>query len=67
MLDQKKLAILDLPIGDLTKEQACDLATKLNLRTATKPDSQDVCFITREHGRNDFLRKRIPTYPRTSD
>lgn len=63
MLDQKKLAILDLPIGDLTKEQVRDLATKLNLRTATKPDSQDVCFITREHGRNDFLRKRIPLTP----
>ena len=63
MLDQSKLATLDLPIGDLTKDQVRDLATQLDLRTATKPDSQDVCFITREHGRDDFLRKRIPLTP----
>ena len=63
MLDQNKLSTLDLPIGDLTKDQVRDLATQLDLRTATKPDSQDVCFITREHGRDDFLRKRIPLTP----
>ena len=28
-----------------------------------KPDSQDVCFITREKGRADFLRQRIPLTP----
>ena len=50
-------------IRDSTKDQVRDLATQLDLRTATKPDSQDVCFITREHGRDDFLRKRISLTP----
>src|SRR5699024_5008473 len=31
--------------------------------TADKPDSQDVCFITRDGGRGEFLRDRIPLTP----
>ncbi len=63
MLDQEQLAGLLLPIGDLTKAEVRQHAMALGLRTADKPDSQDVCFITREHGREDFLRRRIPLTP----
>jgi tRNA-specific 2-thiouridylase len=35
-------------------------ATSLGLRTAAKPDSQDVCFITSTGGRTQFLGSRIP-------
>ena len=35
------------------------LAARLGLRTAAKPDSQDVCFITQTGGRETFLGKRI--------
>ena len=35
------------PVGDLTKAQVRERAAALGLRTAAKPDSQDVCFITR--------------------
>jgi len=38
-------------------------AARLGLRTATKPDSQDVCFITSTGGREDFLARRIPLHP----
>jgi len=47
------------PIGHLTKAEVRDRATALGLRTASKPDSQDVCFITRADGREAFLRERI--------
>lgn len=49
------------PLGDMTKDEVRSLALELGLRTATKPDSQDVCFITRaQGGRSSFLGDRIP-------
>jgi tRNA-uridine 2-sulfurtransferase len=36
-----------LPVGDLTKQEVRARADALGLRTASKPDSMDVCFITR--------------------
>jgi tRNA-specific 2-thiouridylase len=44
----------------MTKAQVRDRAASLGLRTATKPDSQDVCFITQTGGRETFLGARIP-------
>lgn len=47
-----------LPIGHLTKDEVRRIAADLSLRTASKPDSQDVCFITRSRGRGAFLAER---------
>ena len=47
-----------LPIGEMTKDVVRARAAALQLRTATKPDSQDVCFITRTDGRAAFLEER---------
>ncbi len=60
MLDQTVLSRLILPLGDLTKADVRRIAADLDLRTAHKPESQDVCFITNEHGRRAFLGDRIP-------
>jgi tRNA-specific 2-thiouridylase len=60
MLGQAELARVLLPIGELTKEQVRRLASDLDLRTAAKPDSQDVCFISKSGGRASFLGERIP-------
>jgi tRNA-uridine 2-sulfurtransferase len=49
-----------LPIGELTKADVRAQAERLGLRTAAKPDSQDVCFITSTGGREAFLGPRIP-------
>jgi tRNA-specific 2-thiouridylase len=54
----EELARVLLPIGHLHKDDVRRLATELGLRTASKPDSQDVCFITRAHGRAAFLSER---------
>jgi len=63
MLDQDQLSRTLLPIGGMEKTEVRHLATELGLRTASKPDSQDVCFITRAHGRGSFLGERIPLTP----
>ena len=64
MLSAEQLARVLLPIGDLTKLEVRARAAALGLRTAAKPDSQDVCFITRAGGgRETFLGARIALRP----
>jgi tRNA-specific 2-thiouridylase len=63
MLGQDQLARLLLPVGTMTKAEVREVAGALGLRTATKPDSQDVCFISRSGGREAFLGDRIPLRP----
>ena len=63
MLDQDRLARTLFPIGHLAKTEVRALAADLDLRTAAKPDSQDVCFITRTVGRAGFLDGRIELTP----
>jgi tRNA-specific 2-thiouridylase len=60
MLPQRELARTMFPIGHLTKAEVRERAAALGLRTAAKPDSQDVCFITSTGGRTEFLGTRIP-------
>ncbi len=64
-LRSTELERVELPIGDMTKSQVRALAAELSLRTASKPDSQDVCFITRSDGRAAFLGERIELHPGT--
>ena len=60
MLDQAALARTLFPVGDMHKSDVRRLAAERGLRTASKPDSQDVCFITSTGGRETFLGGRIP-------
>ena len=59
MLGQEALARVVFPVGDLTKDAVRAEARRLGLRTAGKPDSQDVCFISRTEGRAAFLAGRL--------
>jgi tRNA-specific 2-thiouridylase len=63
MLTQAQLRKILLPVGHMTKAEVRARAEGLGLRTAAKPDSQDVCFITRSGGREAFLGDRIPLHP----
>jgi tRNA-specific 2-thiouridylase len=63
MLGQDQLSRIRLPVGELTKAEVRARASALGLRTATKPDSQDVCFISRVGGREQFLGQRIGLRP----
>jgi tRNA-specific 2-thiouridylase len=63
MLGQDALSRVLFPVGDLTKDEVRERAHRLGLRTAAKPDSQDVCFIGSADGRRGFLSGRIELHP----
>ena len=58
MLGQDVLARLLLPVGNMSKTELRAEAERRGLVTAAKPDSQDVCFITKAGGRAEFLAAR---------
>jgi len=62
-LGQDALADVVLPVGALTKAEVRRRAHALGLRTADKPDSQDVCFIRAADGRRGFLGRRLALTP----
>jgi tRNA-specific 2-thiouridylase len=55
MLGQEELAQVRLPVGEMTKVEVRNHAARLGLRTADKPDSQDLCFVASGNYRT-FLR-----------
>ncbi len=57
MLGQEELARVRLPIGEMTKPEVREHASRLGLRTATKPDSQDICFVKDDY--RAFLRENF--------
>jgi tRNA-specific 2-thiouridylase len=59
MLGQDDLARVRLPIGEMSKTKVREYATIMGLRTAAKPDSQDLCFVG-EGSYRDFIRSRFP-------
>jgi len=42
---QEQLDYLRFPLGEIDKSETRSIAEKLNLNVATKPDSQDICFV----------------------
>jgi len=63
VLDQDTLSRCLFPVGEMTKDDVRARAAALGLRTAAKPDSQDVCFVTTAGGREAFLGPRIDLHP----
>ncbi len=58
-LTQEQLSHTLLPLGELTKGETRRMAQDLGLKVATKPDSQEICFVPNNDYRS-FLRERIP-------
>ena len=63
VLGQEELARCLFPVGELTKAEVRETARRLGLRTAAKPDSQEVCFVTTAGGREALLAGRIALHP----
>lgn len=55
-LTQHQLAHTLMPVGDYTKEEIRAIAEKIGLRTADKPDSQEICFIP-DHDYAAFIER----------
>ena len=57
-LTQEQLQHTLLPLGQLRKEEVRHIASRLDLRVAHKPESQEICFIPDGDYRR-FLRPRL--------
>lgn len=62
MLGQAELSRVAFPVGGLAKGETRRVAASLGLRTAEKPDSQDICFVGAGRHRQ-FLDRHLPARP----
>lgn len=44
-MTQAQLDFLRFPLGELTKQETREMASRMGLIVADKPDSQDICFV----------------------
>jgi len=58
-ISQESLSRTLFPLAKYTKEEVRALAEKFNLKTAKKPDSQEICFVA-DNNYERFLRERAP-------
>lgn len=45
MLGQEELRSARFPVGEYSKQEIREIASSLGLRTANKPESQEICFV----------------------
>jgi tRNA-uridine 2-sulfurtransferase len=55
---QEQIDYLRFPLGLLTKDQTRHAAAELGLKVASKPDSQDICFVPHGNYADVILRHR---------
>ena len=59
-LSQEVLSRLVLPLGKFKKEETREEASRLGLRTAQKPESQDLCLVEHYGSMSKFIDHHIP-------
>ncbi|MGH2705614.1 MAG: tRNA 2-thiouridine(34) synthase MnmA [Actinomycetota bacterium] len=59
MLGQPELSAVRFPVGEYRKEEIRRIAAELGLRTAHKPDSQEICFVPSGDS-HAFLEEAVP-------
>ncbi len=58
-LTQESLSRTLFPLGDYTKPEIRKIAQDCQIKTANKPDSQEICFVA-DNNYERFLREKIP-------
>jgi len=58
-LSQDVLSRLEFPLGEMKKEETRKEALRLGLRTAKKPESQDLCLVEHYGSMQRFIDKHI--------
>jgi len=58
-LTQESLSRTLFPLGNLTKPEVRKIAEEEGLKTAGKPDSQEICFVA-DNNYERFIREKIP-------
>jgi tRNA-specific 2-thiouridylase len=59
VMNQERLSRAMFPLGELTKEETRALAASMRLPVATKPESQDICFVPYKRYA-EFLERHAP-------
>ena len=59
MLTQDELARCRFPVGEMEKSETRRMAAELGLRTAAKPDSQEICFV-RSGDVGGYMEDNVP-------
>jgi tRNA-specific 2-thiouridylase len=59
MLRQEELRSAQFPVGEYSKPEIREIASSLGLRTANKPESQEICFVP-EGNVHAFLSDKLP-------
>lgn len=59
-LTQEQIASTLMPLGNLSKSEVRQIAKDANLPVASKPDSQEVCFVT-DGSYADFIKNTAPS------
>lgn len=59
MLGQPELEMARFPVGEYSKPEIREIAASLGLRTAGKPESQDLCFVP-DGNTHDFITEQVP-------
>jgi tRNA-specific 2-thiouridylase len=62
-LGQKELPQLLFPLGAYTKVEIREMARKFGLKTADKPDSQEICFVPNQDYKQ-FIEEEVPVEQR---
>lgn len=65
-LNQSALAHFMLPLGNYTKEHTREMAEKLDLPVAHKPESQEICFIPNDDYKA-YIRAKAPKILKPGD
>ncbi len=58
-LSQESLRRTLFPLADLEKSEIRKIAEEMGIKTANKPDSQEICFVA-DNNYERFLRERVP-------
>ena len=62
MLSQEDLRTTRFPVGEMKKTETRRIAEELGLRTAAKPDSQEICFV-RNGDLPGYIDRNLATTP----
>ena len=65
-MTQEQLELTLFPLGGLFKREVREIARQESLRTASKPESQDICFV-RDGDYADFIERRTGNAAETGD
>lgn len=60
---QEQLASTLMPLGEYKKPQIRELAAKLDLQVADKPDSQEICFVPNDDYKTFLKEKNVELKP----